>query len=225
VGLELYARIEPLLGFEEQKRRLYEIFLEKLKELGAKNILDVGCGSGVFMELARSEGFVITGIDLSHTMVEEAKKKGLEAYCVDVCGFDGKFDAVTAVFDVINYLPPAQLGKFMECVARLVADGGYFLCDINTLYGFEEVAQGSLVIDKESRFVAIDAEFSQKKLFTDIYLFERTDNCYKKYTDRIVQYYHEVSALKGYGLKLEDIDFIELYADRPDKALLTFVRE
>jgi len=222
VGLELYGKIEPLLGFEEQKKALYEIFLHKLLDLGIKRVLDIGCGSGAFMKLLAQNGLEAVGIDLSEQMVQRAKESGLEAYCVDVCAFEGRFECATAVFDVINYLADDEVGPFLRCVADKLEDGGYFLCDINTLLGFEEVAQGSLVLDHLDRFVAVEAEFLDGKLLTDLYLFEREGECYTKQSDRIIQYYHEVQSLKGYGLELVDIDFVELYAQEPDKALLTF---
>ena len=226
MGLELYAKVEPLLGFEEQKSYLYELFLQKLSALGVKKCLDVGCGSGLFMQQAQKRGIECIGIDLSKEMVKKARSLGLRAYRRDLCEIDEKFEAVTAIFDVINYLDKKSLQRFFGCVKRVLEPHGYFLCDMNTLYGFQEVAQGALIIDKEREFVAIDAEFEDNKLITKIDYFYQIDaKCYKKEQDTIIQYYHNIEELKGLGLELVDMDFVALYGDEVDKVIMTWKRK
>ena len=225
MGLELYGQIEPLLGFEEQRERLYDIFLEKLQFLGVQSFLDVGCGSGDFMQKAQRLGLECEGIDLSYQMIQRAKSKGLEAKCQNLCEVHKEYEAITAVFDVINYMDKKELKRFFECVKKALQQGGYFLCDINTLYGFEEIAPGAMIIDKEDTFVAIEAEYEEGRLVTDITAFFGQDGCFSKKKDRIVQYYHEIEFLKRLGLTLVDIDFVSLYGDQVDKALLTFQKE
>ncbi len=225
MGLDLYALIEPMLGFEEEKNRLYDIFLEKLSKLGIKRFLDVGCGSGSFMQKAFGRKMFCEGIDLSQEMVKRAQKKGLQASHQDICTVKKRYEAVTAVFDVINYLDQEELKRFFSCVEKVLEPGGYFLCDMNTLYGFEEVAQGALMIDQDDRFIGIEAEFEKDRLTTNIVTFFKQRDCYKKEKDTIVQYYHDVEYLKGLGLKLIDIDFISLYGEEVDKALLTFQKD
>ncbi len=225
MGLDLYARIEPFLGFEEQKRALYDLFLHKLQELGVQKVLDIGCGSGAFMKLALEQGFDIVGIDISQEMVERARAQGLKAYRKDVCEVEERFEAAVAVFDVINYLKPQELASFFGCIKELLKSGGYFLCDINTLVGFEEVAQGALIVERGDHFIALEAEFHQERLTTKLYSFKRVQGCYTKESEEIVQYYHHIERLKSLGLKLVDIDFVALFGEEPDKALLSFVKE
>jgi len=222
MGLELYGEIEALLGFEKERELLYKLFLEKLKSLGIKEILDLGCGSGRFMELAQDAGFSVEGVDLSQEMVKRAKQKGLKASCQDVCSLTKKYEAVVAIFDVINYIPLPKLQNFYRCIANVLKEGGYFLCDINTLYGFEEVAQGALWIDKEERFVAIEADFDGKELKTKMVSFLKSKNCYQKQKDTITQYYHDIKELKFPFLELIDIDFVTLFGENPDKAILVY---
>lgn len=225
MGLELYAKVEPLLGFDEQKHYLHHLFVQKLTALGVKTCLDVGCGSGEFMALAAKQGIQCIGIDLSAAMVQRAKALGFEVYRSDLCDIDGVFDAVTAVFDVINYLDKESLRSFFACAKRVLRNGGYFLCDMNTLYGFEEVAQGALIVDRGSEFVAVDAEFGDNILRTKInYFIMQKDGCYKREEDEIIQYYHDIEYLKNLGLELEDLDFVSLYGDEVDKVIMTFKR-
>ena len=66
-----------------------------------------------------------------------------------MCDLNGTYDVLTAVFDMLNYLDKEQLERFLSCVKAHLNEGGIFLCDINTLFGFENVAVGSYIVDDE----------------------------------------------------------------------------
>ena len=62
---------------------------------------------------------------------------------------------------------------------------------MNSYFGFDEVAQGTITIDVEDKFIAIDANFENNKLQTDITLFEKQENgLFSKEQDSIIQEYH-----------------------------------
>jgi methionine biosynthesis protein MetW len=77
-------------------------------------ILDLGCGDGLFIELLRDKGIKGSGVDFSKIAIEKCKKKGLEAYLINV-GQDSipiannSFDCVT-MLDVLEHsLRPEEL--------------------------------------------------------------------------------------------------------------------
>ena len=226
MGLELYAKIEPLLGFEEEIDRLHGYYIDLLRPWEPKTLIDIGCGSGRFLTRAREELSLerAYGVDLSETMVKEAVGRGVEADAVDVCDATGRFDVATAVFDVLNYLPESALERFFDCVARRLAPGGIFLADINTAYGFEEVAQGALVHAADDRFLALDASYDGKALHTAIDYFETdAEGCYRRERDTIVQYHHPIETFAGMkALELVQSYPLAMYGEEPDKELLLF---
>ena len=225
--LDLYSKIEPLLGFEKEILKLYAIFLTSItKALPNKGrILDVGCGGGAFCKLLMDNGFEVVGIDLSPAMVERSKKLGVDAYAkaLEELGM-GKFDAITAVFDVLNYLGKIELDEFLLNVQNRLNDNGYFFADINSYYGFSEVAQGILSVENSDATAIVDAEFDGDKLTTNLTLFSRQENeLYKKERGLITQYYHEVESLKNVdGLELIKKQGVRLFGDKADKEFLTF---
>jgi len=223
--LDLYALIEPLLGFEEARERLYRIFLEKLDQLGVTQVLDIGCGSGRFMELARERGIEVVGIDVSGKMVESARAKGLSCWQMELRELEGEFEAAVAIFDVLNYIPSSQLPSFFAALAQRLRSQGYFLADINTLYGFSEVAQGSLWVDGGNRFAAIDGHFDGERLVTSMVYFTQEGGCYQAVRGRIEQYYHEIHELRFDGLSIVDIDFVALFGEEVDKAVITYQKD
>ncbi|MRJ02754.1 MAG: class I SAM-dependent methyltransferase [Epsilonproteobacteria bacterium] len=227
MGIDLYGQIEDLLGFEEERQALHRLFLQRLLDLGARRVLDIGCGSGSFIEMAREEGLDVEGIDLSREMVERAEKRGVPCRRIDICQVEGRYDAAVAIFDVMNYIEPSKVGTFLSCIARILKPRGHFLADINTLYGFEEVAPGALWIDRGDRFLALEADFDHQsgRLSTDIVYFEKREECFVKYSDNIAQFYHAIDDLKGDGLKIVDLDLITLFGDEADKALIVYQKD
>lgn len=220
-GLNLYSKIEKHLDFQAEVEELYEAFLKICEELNVKRVIDIGCGQGEFLLSLEVSGMVAFGCDLSSEQVKVCKEKGLDVACVDISLVNDKFDCATAIFDVLNYMDKQILEKFVNDTYNLLEEGGYFIFDINTLYGFEEVAQGSLNINLEDKFIAIDAFFGDKKLITNIVLFsKKEDGDYKKEEDFITQYYHEKNAIKKLltksGFDIKQIINFHLHSD--DKA-------
>ena len=61
-----------------------------------ERILDLGCGDGVLTEKIVAAGAVVVGVDLSASMVEAARARGIDAHIGDAerLTFDNAFDAV-----------------------------------------------------------------------------------------------------------------------------------
>ncbi|MDD3451290.1 MAG: class I SAM-dependent methyltransferase [Sulfurimonas sp.] len=227
-NLDLYAKAEHLLGIEEATEALYDLYRSELDGYAVKTLLDIGCGRGGFMQRMQSDGVVCKGIDLSAVMVEECRAVGLDAECVDVADVDGKYDAIVAIFDVLNFLNEEELLLFLDAVAHRLNDDGVFIADINTLYGFRDVAEGTMSSENENEFLVVDATFEDEKLYTKFTLFlkeneEKGDDArYTKYQDTIVQYFHKLKLFEKLPtLKLIDKQTFSLY-DTKDKTLLIF---
>lgn len=213
-SLDLYAKVEDLLGVKEAAPRLYAHYLLFLNSIDFDTLLDVGCGSGDFLSQMQSALDIpqVKGIDLSPLMVSKTTEQGIDASCVDLCDLEGKYDVITAVFDMLNYLTKEALQRFLACVYEHLNDGGLFLCDINTLYGFENVAVGSFIVDDEERFLTVDSDFENGKYISEFTLFEKEAGCFKKSQEIIRQYYHSVEELvKLSGLELVENSDVNLY--------------
>jgi cyclopropane fatty-acyl-phospholipid synthase-like methyltransferase len=222
-NLDLYAKAEHLLGIEEATEALYDLYRSELEEYKVKTLLDVGCGRGGFMQRMISDGVTCKGVDLSPLMIEECKAQGLDAECIDVKDINGKYDAIVSIFDVLNFMDKDTLTSFLNAVAEKLNDDGIFIADINTLYGFSDVAEGTMSSDSEDEFLSVDAVFENNELHTKFTLFEKEeDGRFTKYQDTIVQYFHKIQFFqKLEGLKLVEKQTFSLY-DTEDKTLLIF---
>ncbi|GAX87969.1 conserved hypothetical protein [Lebetimonas natsushimae] len=223
MALELYSKVEELFLDREAAEILWNKFVEIFKDLGIKEVLDIGCGNGDFCLLSKKNGIDIKGIDLSKAQVKKAIKKGCDCEAVDVCKLDKIYHSASAVFDVINYLNEKELKRFFGCVEKRIEK--YFIFDINTYYAMEDLAIGTLKAESNDKFSVLYSEFENHTLITEITLFEKEkDDCYKKYQKKIVQYYYSVEDLeKNTSLKLKEIIPISLYgSEEAEKLILVF---
>ena len=225
-NLDLYAKAEHLLGIEEATEALYDLYRSELDEKGVKTLLDVGCGRGGFMQRMISDGITCKGIDLSSVMIQECIDQGLDAECIDIAQASGNYDAIVSIFDVLNFMDKDALTKFLESISQRLNDDGIFIADINTLYGFSDVAEGTMSKDEEDEFLCVEAEFLDNELHTFFTLFTKNeDGSYTKYHDKIVQYFHKIQFFqKLSGLKLIEKQTFSLY-DEEDKTLLIFKKK
>jgi len=226
-ALDLYAKTEDLLGVDEVTPILNAYYYETLDGLSFKSLLDVGCGSGGFLVgvAQRYPKVEALGIDLSAVMVEMTQAKGVNARCVDLCKLEGRYEVITAIFDMVNYLDERALRRFLRCIEERLEAGGYFIFDINTLYAFKVVAAGSFIKDGGDRFVTIDSDYDEEagEYYMDFTLFEQDGGCFKKSQDSITQYYHTVAQIqKLSNLKLVEKKAIAIYGDEVEKFYLVF---
>ncbi|KLE09537.1 class I SAM-dependent DNA methyltransferase [Aliarcobacter butzleri] len=218
MGLDLYAKVEPYLDFEEEVYTLHKEFLRFVMVNDLDNIIDIGCGQGYFLENLKVNKKKYFGIDLSVEQIKVCQEKNLNAKAIDLKDVKEKFDCATAIFDVLNYISKNELKRFLEQTYEILNQNAYFIFDVNSYFGFDEVAQGTITIDVEDKFIAIDANFENNKLQTDITLFEKQENgLFSKEQDSIIQEYHSKEflskILEEIGFKLIEIKEFNLHTD------------
>jgi 2-polyprenyl-3-methyl-5-hydroxy-6-metoxy-1,4-benzoquinol methylase len=107
----------------------YDITLREAGDVAGKNVLDIGCGSGVYsVDFARRGAAKILGVDFSANMLEIARNEARRHGVADRCAFlqanfletdlDREFD-VTIAIGVFDYLPdPLTFLRKMAGVTR-----------------------------------------------------------------------------------------------------------
>ena len=122
-----YARFaERFRGSEDYVKKGQRFYLPYFT--GRREVLDIGCGRGEFLELMREASVPARGIDLSRESVELCRQKGLQANAADLythladlpeASLDGIFSA-----QVVEHLPPERLPDMIRLAAsRLERDG------------------------------------------------------------------------------------------------------
>lgn len=86
------------------KQRMYKSILSQLTKVAAppgKNLLDVGCSYGGFMEAAAKAGYEVSGFDIVPEAVSYVMQHGMAAQC---CAQVRDFSLTRELFDVISVL-------------------------------------------------------------------------------------------------------------------------
>lgn len=115
-------------GFEGFKRDK-ELTFADLGLGGAfvgKSILDVGCGTGQFVQMMTQEAGALKGIDISEECINLARDRGLNCECRDFLTLDGVYDVITMWHIIEHLLKPRQ---YIEHAYRLLAPGGLLLIE------------------------------------------------------------------------------------------------
>ncbi|HET6454473.1 MAG TPA: class I SAM-dependent methyltransferase [Armatimonadota bacterium] len=126
----------------------------KLYRHRPKTMLDLCCGTGTVSLLLASEGYQVSGVDISPKMIERATQKaqamGIQAdfHAQDASAFrlGRKFDLVFSLFDSLNYILEASaLQQAFYRVSEHLNPRGLFIFDVNT-----EVALAGRLFDQSN---------------------------------------------------------------------------
>lgn len=99
----------------------------------AKNILELGCGTGRHASLLVKKGYKIHGIDISKSMIEKAKKLSLDCEVGDVRYYrDNKmYDAVISLFHIASYQNADEdIKNYFKTASIHLKKGGKFIFDL-----------------------------------------------------------------------------------------------
>jgi len=174
---EKFARAYSKGGYSSYSERAVEMLLPVLERLDIHPtaVLDLACGDGTFAIGMAKRGFRVTGADASLEMLKIAREKAREENAqveflqrdMKELDFLGQFDLVTCWFDSLNYLLEMRdLERAFDGVSRALLPGGFFVFDMNTVYGLAVGWQRLPVqvqVDSEDVLVLSRCSFDHEK--------------------------------------------------------------
>jgi len=95
---------------------------------GLRNVLDIGCGRGEFLERMRDLGVGARGIDLSAESIALCRGKGLEVETADLFDYlarlpEGSLDGIFCA-QVVEHIAPERLPEMIRLAASRLEPGG-----------------------------------------------------------------------------------------------------
>ncbi len=98
-------------AFPGRVRTFEKIFHRPEMKAAGKNLLDIGCYTGLFLKLALKKGFTVLGVEPSYWAAQIGREKyGLKIINADIyeAKIDRKFDTI-CMWDVLEHLPDPNL--------------------------------------------------------------------------------------------------------------------
>jgi SAM-dependent methyltransferase len=169
--LEFYDKMSK----EEHYRRTFKIMMHFIKKYvpKAKDILELGCGTGRYTVYFLKEKMDVKGTDISPDAIAVAKKRAPRAKfeVSDMAKVHETqiYDVVTCMYEVFRY--NHSLAACMQTIRNTYAalrPGGIFLCDFGVFPGRaagEKVTLHNEVKISGGRLVVKDEEISSKGHF------------------------------------------------------------
>lgn len=122
-------------GTREEIRDKMSKWLKYLPSItaGSKQVLDIGCGRGEWLQLLGENGYEATGLDINPVMVNSCTEQGLTASLDDALTWlqrqpDASLAAITA-FHVIEHVPFELLLRWSTEARRVLQPGGVLIME------------------------------------------------------------------------------------------------
>jgi len=131
-GYERYRGDNDPGGYHEMLDELESEFVERWGR--GRDVLEVGCGTGLVLSRIASFARSARGIDLSPGMLEKARGRGLdvvEGSATDLPFSDASFD-VACSFKVLAHVP--EVGTALREMTRVVRPGGIVIAEFYNPY-------------------------------------------------------------------------------------------
>jgi len=124
--LDYYQLEHHFRGTEEEIRVRQSFYLPYFR--GRKNVLDLACGRGEFLELMREAGIAARGVDADADMVGRCREKGLDVAQADIFDYlktipDGSLDGVFCAQFVEHLAPEVYITLLAQCAQKLAPSG------------------------------------------------------------------------------------------------------
>lgn len=125
---------EHLRGDSDSVKEDLRFHLSVLRRASvSKEILDLGCGSGSWLQLMKDSGFDARGVDANHKLVGRARSRGLEVVHRDVLDYlreqeENSMQAVTA-FHLIEHFEFYDLVQLLVEIRRVLKPHGLVILE------------------------------------------------------------------------------------------------
>lgn len=137
------AQLDSATGLDESRRKLQDAFTFPLSELAGKLVLDVGCGTGRFSEIALEQGAEVVCVDMTRAIDVARRNLGHfeKAHFIQADIFSlplkPEFDVVFSL-GVLHHTPEPP--KAFAEVVKLVKPGGVISIRVYAAYNKAYIA-------------------------------------------------------------------------------------
>ncbi len=148
--LLLDVHINPEVDLASRKKSTIDNTVEWILDKVDKrklNILDLGCGPGLYTEILSKKGHTVTGVDFSKNSIEyarsQANKNQLDIRYINENYIkldleENQFDLVILIYTDLGVLNPTDRDILLDIISKILKPGGVFIFDLANDKSIEE---------------------------------------------------------------------------------------
>lgn len=173
------------------------------------SLLDVGCGSGSLLITLKQSGYNCSGLDLSESMLEIARKKitmnhlQIPLHLDNMITFklEEKFDIITCFFDTLNHLDnEIDLTNTLVNMQNHLNDNGVLLVDLFTKEKMNDIDNEEFVFDEFTYYAEWAMKSTQTNIIHDLH-FKIGDDIIK---EQYIETYFDIKKILPHYLTIID---------------------
>jgi ubiquinone/menaquinone biosynthesis C-methylase UbiE len=139
----LNIHLNPDIDLASRKMETIKSTVDWILKMQQQNktleILDLGCGPGLYSEIFAQSGHKVTGVDISQTSIDYAKKEAtrknldisyINANYLELNLSENKYDLITLIYTDLGTLLPSERNRLLSLVFRFLKTGGMFVFDV-----------------------------------------------------------------------------------------------
>lgn len=128
-GIDYFDFEDHFRGSREAIKKVQEQYLKYYK--GKKQVLDLGCGRGEFLELLAEHGIGAKGVDFYPEYVEYCKMRNLDVICGDAIACLNDIDSVDGIFagQLVEHLTTNQIIRLCELAYEKLTEDSYLIIE------------------------------------------------------------------------------------------------
>lgn len=139
----LHIHLNPDVDLASRKTTTIKSTVEWILKMQPQNkkleILDLGCGPGLYSEIFAGYGHNVTAIDISKTSIDYAKKEAalknlnisyINANYLELSLPENKYDLITLIYTDFGVLLPSERNELLNMIYRLLKKGGMLIFDV-----------------------------------------------------------------------------------------------
>ena len=122
---KFYSQLSKNAWYYEENKWEYDVAAAFVAQYQPRNLLEIGCGNGFFLDKIRGLEIQAEGIDINPDAIKSGLARGLAVSLTDLYDVNKQFDMVV-LFEVLEHMD--HLGGLFDCLTtKLLKKGGYLI--------------------------------------------------------------------------------------------------
>jgi SAM-dependent methyltransferase len=174
---EPHFRHENIVHVDEKLKRIFE-------QTSAKRLLDLGCGTGFIINIAKKYVNEIVGVDVTQAMLDKVDQTGpckisLTNHDTGSYSPNGIFDVVTG-YSFLHHL--FEIKPTLKTAFKALKKGGVFYCDLDpnfyfweAIHSLDRMKKYDPIVNREIEMVAFKDEDIEKAFGVEKDIFNKAE--------------------------------------------------